>query len=238
MEVIDLVDSALISNELTQMINFLTRIPDRDSHSPALLDMFLSSDVSICSIMAFPLLKNSDRVVFSVFIDFLSNSKRDAPLHHIAYDYSFVDWDGPRDHLRAVPWEDIFKLSASAAASEFCEWVHVGIDVHIPYHKYQVKPHSSSWFSAACAAAAVNRNHFFVCTKTINLLNLKESSGRLVMVAKGFLKLPNLHMITKQKSPSIPRNSALRTFGKFVMVFSAKINLLFLLYSTVVFCIL
>ena len=27
--------------------------------------------------------------------------------------------------------------------------------------KYQVKPHSSPWFSAACAAAIVHRNHFF-----------------------------------------------------------------------------
>ena len=47
------------------------------------------------------------------------------------------------------------------AASEFCEWVQVGIDVYIPHRKYQVKPHSSPWFSAACAAAIVHRNHFF-----------------------------------------------------------------------------
>ena len=39
----------------------------------------------------------------------------------IAYDYSRADWDGLRDHLRDVPWEDIFKLDASAAANEFCE---------------------------------------------------------------------------------------------------------------------
>ena len=63
--------------------------------------------------------------------------------------------------MRDVPWEDIFKLSASTAASEFCEWVQVGIDVYIPHRKYQVKPHSSPWFSAACAAAIVHRNHFF-----------------------------------------------------------------------------
>ena len=63
--------------------------------------------------------------------------------------------------MRDVPWEDIFKLSASAAASEFYEWVQVGIDVYIPHHKYQVKPHSSPWFSAARAAAIVHRNHFF-----------------------------------------------------------------------------
>ena len=50
-------------------------------------------------------------------------------------------WDGLRDHLRDVAWEDIFKLNASAVASEFCKWFQVGIDVHIPRRKYQVKPH-------------------------------------------------------------------------------------------------
>ena len=53
------------------------------------------------------------------------------------------------------------KLSASADASESCERVRVGIDVYIPHRKYQVKPHSFPWFSAACAAAIVHRNHFF-----------------------------------------------------------------------------
>ena len=60
------------------------------------------------------------------------------------------------------------------AASEFCEWVFVGINVYIPHHqKYQVKPDSSPWFSAACAAAIVQRNQFFVCTNKINFLNPK-----------------------------------------------------------------
>ena len=63
--------------------------------------------------------------------------------------------------MRDVPWEDIFKLGAFAAASEFCEWVQVGIDVYTPHRKYQVKPHSSPWFSVSCAAAIVHRNHFF-----------------------------------------------------------------------------
>ena len=104
---------------------------------------------------------NSDHVVVSVSIDFPKNTKQDTPFHRVAYDYSCADWDGLCDHLRDVPWEDIFKLSASAAAREFCEWVQVGIDVYIPHRKYQVKPHSSPWFSAACAAAIAHRNHFF-----------------------------------------------------------------------------
>ena len=143
------------------MVNFPTRIPDCDSHSPALLDLFLSSDASICSTKAFLPLGNSDHVVVSVSIDFPSYSQQDAPFHCIAYDYSRADWGGLCDHLRDVPWDDILKLSASAAASEFCEWVQVGIDVYIPHRKYQVKPHSSPWFSAACVAAIVHRNHFF-----------------------------------------------------------------------------
>ena len=41
-----------ISNDLTRMVNFPTRIPDCDSHSSTLLESFLSSDASICFIMA------------------------------------------------------------------------------------------------------------------------------------------------------------------------------------------
>ena len=50
--------------------------------------------------MAFPPLGNSDHVV----------SKKNAPFHCIAYDYSHADWDSICDHLRDVPTEDIFNL--------------------------------------------------------------------------------------------------------------------------------
>ena len=67
---------------LTFLLGSLT-----DSHSPALLNLFLSSDASICSTMAFPPLGNSDHVVVSVPID-------------TAYNYSRDEWVGLRDHLR------------------------------------------------------------------------------------------------------------------------------------------
>ena len=85
-ELIDAVNSVIIffiSNDLPQMVNFPTLIPDCDSHSP-LLDLFLSSDASICSTMTFPPLGNSDHLVVSVFIDFPSYSKRYDPFHRIA----------------------------------------------------------------------------------------------------------------------------------------------------------
>ena len=118
------------------MANSPTWIPDCDSHSPTLLDLFISSDTGICSAITFPTLGNSDHVAVSVSINFPSNSQRDASFYRITYDYSSADWDGLRDHMRDVPWEDIFKLGASAVAGEFCELVHVGIDVYIPHRKY------------------------------------------------------------------------------------------------------
>ena len=103
------------------MLNFPTQIPDCDSHTPALLDVFLPSDASVCSSMAFPPLGNSDHVVVSVSVDFPSNLQQDTPFHWMAYDYSCADWNGLHDHLRDVPLEDIFKLSAFTAAIEFYE---------------------------------------------------------------------------------------------------------------------
>ena len=85
------------------MVNFPTQIPDCDSHSPALLDLFISTDASICSTITFPPLENSDHVIVSVSIDFPSNLQRDATFHHIVYDYSRAHWDGLHDHLRDVP---------------------------------------------------------------------------------------------------------------------------------------
>ena len=63
--------------------------------------------------------------------------------------------------MRDAPWEDTVKLRAFAAASEFCEWLQVGINVYISHHKYQVKPHLSPWFSAASAAVIAHRNPLF-----------------------------------------------------------------------------
>ena len=66
-----------ISYDLTQMGNFPTRIPDCDSHGPSILYLFISSDVSICSTMAFPPLGNSDRFILFrlelMYISFIEN---------------------------------------------------------------------------------------------------------------------------------------------------------------------
>ena len=123
-----------ISNDLTRMVNFPTQIPDCESHSPALLDFVLLMLVFVLQWLSFQ---------WEIMIMLLPQFPLTFHHIHIGYDYSHADWDSLCDHLRNVPWDDIFKLSSSAAASEFCKWVQVGIDVYIPHRKYQVKPHSS-----------------------------------------------------------------------------------------------
>ena len=77
--------------ELIDLVNFPTRIPDCDSHSPALLDLSLSAEARICSTMAFPPLGNSRHVFVSVSIDFWSKPKRNIFFHWVACDYSYTN---------------------------------------------------------------------------------------------------------------------------------------------------
>ena len=58
-----------------------------------------------------------------------------------AIDYSFVDWDGPCDHLRVASWENIFELDTSTAASKFHDCIQARVDGSFPYCNYQLKPH-------------------------------------------------------------------------------------------------
>ena len=154
---------------------------------------------------------NSDHVV-SVSIDFPINSKQDTPFHRVTYDYSRADWDGLRDHLRDVPWEDTFQLGASAAVSEFCEWVQVGIDVYIPHPKYQVKPHSSPWFSAACAAVIVHRNHFFRLYQQNNSSESKVKFRQASNHCKRILEAAKLAHATKTKESITSQRLGSRDF--------------------------
>ena len=101
--------------------------------------------------------------------------------------------------MRDVPWEDIFKLSASAAAREFFEWFQVGPDVYISHRRYQVKPHSSSWFSASCAVAIVHRNHCFRLRKQNKSSESKAKFRQASNRCKRVLEAAKLTYATKTK---------------------------------------
>ena len=104
--------------------------------------------------MAFPQLGNSDHIV-SVSTNFPINSKQDAPFQCLDYDYSQADWDGLCDHSEM--FHGRISLNSVLLLLLVIQ-VQVGIVVYIPHLKYQVKPHSSLSFSAACAAAIAHHS--------------------------------------------------------------------------------
>ena len=132
-ELIDLVNSVIIFLSQMTLLRWLTFLcRSQTVILIALLFLTYFFLLTLVFVMTFPPLGISDHVFVSVSIGFPSNSQQDALFHCMAYDYSCADWDGLCDHVRDVPWEDMFKLVASAAASEFCEWVWLGTDVYIP----------------------------------------------------------------------------------------------------------
>ena len=94
-------------------------MPDSDTCRLAHLELFLTSDPALYYVEAFATPGNSNHVVVSVSAYFTVTSEKDAPCHCKAFDYSRADWEGFCDHLRDVPWNDIYKYGASRGASEF-----------------------------------------------------------------------------------------------------------------------
>ena len=187
------------------MTSFPTRIPDCDSQSPALLNLFLSSGSSNWEILI---------MLLSHFPLTFQKTQNGIPCFIAQLDYSRADWDSLHDYLRDVPCEDIFKLSASAAASEFYEWVHVGIDVYIPLRKYQVKPHLSPWFSAAFAAAIVHRDHSFCLQHQNKSSESKVKFRRASNRCKSVLEAIKRAYATKTKEPITSQKLGSRDFWR------------------------
>ena len=150
------------------MANFSFLILDCYSQS-AHLDLFLTSNTGICSLLALPPLWSYYHIAISVSIDFSSNSKVSVPWVFL-FVAQLVIIIFPVEMVFTIIWKmfharryHVFKLgssTATAAAAEFCGWVQVVIDVYILYREYQVKSYLSPWFPASCPDAIAHQNHF------------------------------------------------------------------------------
>ena len=138
------------------MVNFPTHIPDCYTHSPALLDLFLSFDARIYCIVAFAPLGNFDHVV-PISIDVSTNSQQSALFHCTDYDYSHADWESLHIHARISLNSVLLLLVMNLVGGFRLELIYI----YIPHCMYHIKPHSYPWFSAACATVIVQRNYFF-----------------------------------------------------------------------------
>ena len=98
--------------------------------------------------------------------------------------------------------------------------------MYIPHRKYQVKPHLSSWFSEACAATIVHRNHFF---RFYHKNKFSESKLEFIQASnqcKTVLEAAKFAYVNKTKASITSHKHGSQDFSKFLIVFSTKVNLL------------
>ena len=102
------------------------------------------------------------------------------------------------------------------------------IYVYTPHRKYQVEPHSSPWFSAACAAVIVHRNHFFRLYEQNKSSESNIKFGQTGNRCKRLLEAAKLAYATKTKKFIFSQKRGSWDFWRI----ANSVNLLFLLYST------
>ena len=120
MELIDLVNSVIIFLSHTTLLRWITLLLGSQTVILTVLLFWISFFLLMLVFVLQWLSLHWEILIMLLsqfFIDFPINLKRDTPFHRIACDYSRADWHGLCDHLRDVPWEDIFKHTAPAAAS-------------------------------------------------------------------------------------------------------------------------
>ena len=107
-----------------------------------------------------------------------------------------------------------------------------------PPLKVSSQASSSLWFSAACAAAMCHRNHFFHLHQKDKSSESKVKFRHGSNHCKRVIEAANLHILIKQKITSFPRSFTFGAFSKLPIVFSTKVNLLYLFFSTAWRCCL
>ena len=128
-----------ISNDLTQMVNFPTRIPDCDSHSPALgIYVFLLKLVFVLQWLSLHweiliMLLSQFPMTFHKFTTRCS-------FHCIAYNYSHADWDS------LVPWMFHGRLSSNSVPLLLLVNFVSRFRLELMYISLIVSVTSSPWF--------------------------------------------------------------------------------------------
>ena len=117
-----------VSHDLTQIIDFPTRIPDVEHHFQYILDLFLSSTPELFQSFPNTPLGTSDHLVVTVNINLPQKQSTDVPFHRTVYRYNQADWDTFRSYLADAPTKSFFKHHASKAAKLVSDWIAAGSD--------------------------------------------------------------------------------------------------------------
>ena len=151
-----------ILNDLTQLVQHPTRIPDRLGDRPNILDLFLTSNPSTYTIQQFSPLGSSDHTLISLACPKSLIRSREAPTRRKLWHYGAADWESLREYFFDFPWNDYcFRGGdASGAAERVTEVILSGMEAFIP-HTFSPTKKNQPWFNSDCNLAIRRRERAF-----------------------------------------------------------------------------
>ena len=244
-----------ISHNLTQLINFPTRIPDRQGDKSNTLDLFLTSHPDHYNISCVSPLGSSDHVVVNCTQTTTSVTQPKHIVQHRICHYKSADWEGLNKHLSTQTWKSIITADIDNSVSKLTHTIQTAMANFIPNKKFIRKSNSAPWFNQACKTAISQRNHYFHMYKSEPteenrkaFEQARSTSQRIIRQAKSsyaelfqdkisqckvgdktFWKLTNQIQKSKHKSaiPSLVEGNQVLTDGK------DKANLLCSLFANI-----
>ncbi|KAK3884497.1 hypothetical protein Pcinc_011235 [Petrolisthes cinctipes] len=201
-----------ILNDLEQLIQYPTRIPDRLGDQPNILDLFLTSHPSAYTVELFSPLGSSDHNLISVSCPIAPIKPLDPPRKRRLWHYSAANWDDLRQYFNDFPWNDFcFRgRGPSECAARITEVILSGMEAYIPY-SFPLTNSRNSWFNHACSTAVHNKEEAF---RRYRRLQTDESRALYISArnrAKSVLRLAKKSFI-RAKCNDLSNSSTSRSF--------------------------
>jgi len=145
-------------NDLEQLVQRPTRIPDRLGDTPNILDLFLTSNPSAYSVKLFSPLGSSDHNLISVFCPITPVRPLDPARRRCFWHFSSARWDDLRSYFSDFPWNDYCFQTGdpSECAQRITEVIVSGMEAYIP-HSFSLPHAKKPWFNHACSRAIKDR---------------------------------------------------------------------------------
>src|ERR1700755_643843 len=154
-----------IQNNLEQLVQLPTRIPDRLGNEPYLIDLFLTSYPSPYTVKLYPPLGSSDHLLISVSSSVSSGLPQERPppsARRRLWHFGAANWSDLRLYFSDFPWNDYcFRgRGPSECAERITEVILSGMEAYIPYSFPSTKP-NKPWFNSTCSRAIRRRDAAF-----------------------------------------------------------------------------
>ena len=147
-----------ILNDLEQLVQLPTRIPDRLGDTPNILDLFLTTNPSAYTVKLSSPLGSSDHNLISVTCPIAPLPPQDPPARRCLWHYNSAQWEDLRRYYSDFPWSDYCFRDGdpSLCAERITEVIISGMEAYVP-HTFSIPNARKPWFNLACSRAVHDR---------------------------------------------------------------------------------